>query len=124
MSITTGPSGRILFEFMRSKFSCSRRPVGDALRTAKRLQTSLHAFFVERYLGAIFQFPADYAVTSRDYFVTGLNAVFDFGVSVVGNSSRDFHHQGLVSFFEEQDVGYFSVVFFLSAFVAGFFAQA
>src|SRR5262249_16684603 len=104
ISITIGPSGLMLFEFIGSRFSCSRRPAGDALRTAKRLQTSLHCFFVVSDLGAVLQFAADRAVTSRDYFVARLNAAFDFRVSVVGNSSRYFHNLRLVSFFEEHDL--------------------
>src|SRR5947199_757934 len=101
ISITIGPSGLMLFEFIGSRFSCSRRPVGDALRTANRPQTSLHSFFVEGYFDAVLQFAADRAVTSRDYFVAGLDAAFDFGVSVVGNSSRHFYNLGFGPFFEE-----------------------
>src|ERR1041384_5825566 len=103
ISIAIGPRERTLFEFMGSRISCSRRPVGDALRTAKRLQTSLHSFFVQRYLGAVLQLPADRAVTSRDYFVARLNAAFDFRVGVIRNSGRHFHHLRLGPFFDEHD---------------------
>src|ERR1041385_6482933 len=104
ISITIGPSGRMLFEFIGSSLNCSRRPVSDALRTAKRLQTSLHSFFIERDAGAVLQFAADRAITSRNNFLAWLNAVFDFRVSVVGNSGCHFHHLRLASFFEEHDL--------------------
>src|SRR5207244_9747921 len=85
---------------------------------ASRSTRLLRSLFVERYLGAILQFATDRAVTSRDYFVTGLNAAFDFGVSVVGNSSRHFRQLRLVRFFEEHDLGYFFALFFLCRFLS------
>src|SRR6266568_4380997 len=79
--------------------------------------SSLHSLFVEGYLDAVLQFAADHAVTSRDHLVARLNAAFDFGVRIVGNTGRYFHYLGFGSFFKEHDLGDSFALFFLCRFL-------
>src|SRR5437660_1402889 len=97
----------------------SPRPTSASTWAARSTRRSrlLHSFFIEGYLRALLQLPADRAVTSRDHFIAGLNAALDLGVSVVGDASRHFRNLRLVAFFQEDDLDQLFALFFLRRFL-------
>src|SRR5204863_4012597 len=73
----------------------------------------LRRFFVVSNFGAFLQFSTDRTVASRNHFVAGLNAAFDFHVGVVRDSGRDFDQLRFAFLFQKHNLGQLFALFFL-----------
>jgi len=98
MSMTTGPS-------------C----LTDCRASIVRSTSTCNAFYflVVSHLRAVFELAADRAVAAGNHFIAGLDAGFDFHVSVVRNSSGHFGRLRFAAPFQKHDLGQFLALFSL-----------
>ena len=97
MSMTIGPCGRIVSEFVIGIKCQALRPLASDPSVYFAGSLSIMTF------GSVLQFPADRAVTAGDHFVALLDPALDLHRSVVGDSSGHLDHLRFASVFHEDD---------------------
>src|SRR5213082_747802 len=73
-------------------------------------------FLVVSNLGAVLQLPADRTVASGNNLIAWLHAAFDFGVAVVGDSSRNLYQVRFPALFYKHHLRQFFALFLLRLF--------